>query len=224
MARIDFLQFKHNLSSSTYSMVVSFNGAPVTPTAALNFVDVLTGFSALGPIGMEVKTYSFSSNHSHLNLFDHGDLGKIYEGVATQVRGGGIIKTTNYPPPHSIESYNPVNGPLLDDLYIQELTISRIGLSSDFTVSGIVSLIPGRTRNFEIESLTFTRGKIGPNPRGVLSIKVRASVDLVSSRPFSTLFSNASHLTMNDPCTLIVHEGNFNLALDYKKNGWFFIH
>ncbi len=221
---LDYLQMTRNLTTDAYTVKVSFNGLPIATVSELLYDAVNKHYKAENVLAGVTKTFSHTASNgtNHVNDYLPEQLIKIKEGDALELRGGGIIKTTHYPPPFNREKkYTYENSGILDQVYLAELTIESNG-SGNYTLSGKVKLKPGQSSTFKINpAAALTTGFSGRSSE-VLEIHIEPGT--LTEATFSGITLDNNDMDQLTPCAVILHTGNqLDFSKSYLKSAWFFI-
>lgn len=223
---LDYLQMKLDLHASpnTYTVKVSFNGLPLQDVSDLVYVAAGKYYKAENVQSGIRKTFSHTAPNAALHVYPYQDdeLISIMENDTLQLRGGGIIKTTNYPPPFNRKKkYTYENSGILDQVYLAELTIESNG-SGNYSLSGKVKLKPGQTSAFKINpAAALTTGDSGRSSE-VLEIHIEPGN--LTEATFSGITLDNNDIDEHTPCTVLIHTGNqLDFSKSYLKSAWFFI-
>ncbi|HCS21908.1 MAG TPA: hypothetical protein DIW47_15345 [Bacteroidetes bacterium] len=223
---LDYLKMTLDLHSvpNTYTVKVSFNGLPLSNVSNLAYMANEKYYKAENIQLGVTKTFSHTSTNpaSHLQPYEADEVILIKENDTLQLRGGGIIKTTHYPPPYNRkEKYTYENSGILNQVYLSELTIESDG-SGNYTLSGKVKLKPGQTSTFQINpAAALTTGFSGRSSE-VLEIHIEPGS--LTEATFSGITLDNNDIDETTPCTVIIHTGNqLDFNNSYLKSAWFFI-
>ncbi len=222
MAQLSFLQFGHSIENDNYSVTASFNGHPGT-TGPLHYDPLTQYFEAnLNPTNTCETFSSIQPAAGHLGGFNEAQLAHIAAGSPLSLRGGGIIKTTKFPPPNKEVGtpFIPVNEGLLDDLYLSSFSILRNGPGQDFTVSLEIKNKSTPHYLFQISSVSIAASQTN-RPQAILFVQIAPGPKSQDSA--SILLSGANAMSFAAPCSIVLDLAPLNHANDYLKSGWFYM-
>lgn len=221
---LDYLKMTHDRSANTYTVKVSLNGLPVSTVSGLVYDGINEHYKAENVLAGITKTLSHTATNAtaHLNGYNEEKLIKVKEGEGLQLRGGGIIKTTHYPPPYNRKKkYTYENSGILDQVYLAELTIERNG-SGDYTLSGKVKIVPGQSTTFKINPAAALTTGVSGRSSEVLEIHIEPGT--LTEATFSGISLDNNDMDETTPCTVILHTGDqLDFTKSYLKSAWFFI-
>lgn len=220
---LDYFQMTYNPSANSYTVKLSFNGGPIADVPDLTYVPASKHYIAQN-IFTAPKTVKHEANNAllHLEPYEDDELIKIYQNAVPQLVGGGIIKTTHYPPPFNKDKkYTYENEVLLSQVYLSQLTIER-NTAGNYVLSGIVKQLPNGTYRFGANPVVALTNGIGNRTAEILEIRLASGNE--TQVAFSGLVLNNLYMDEATPCTVIVHDSPLlDLDKNYKKSGWFFI-
>jgi hypothetical protein len=217
---LDYFQMISDLGNNAYKVKLSFNGPPSEPTTNLPYVPLGKHYLVENVLPGVNKTFLLETvRDSHVSDYEADEAVTIKEGNLLQLRGGGIIKTTNYPPPHNKVRLTYENDAALAWVYLSELTISSD--SGNYLLSGKVKKISGQANFSLVPNVRLVTGKQNRTSE-VLEIRVGPGSN--SEQDFSGISLNNGDHGSDEPCSVIIHTANqLDFSKDYKKSGWFFM-
>jgi|GEM_PF-2064221 len=222
MAQLTFLQFDYDATANQYAVEASFNGHPGSPKSL--FYDASQKqFQASLSADSTCETFSSVKLAStHLAPYTEYDLARIYTaGPTLSLKGGGIIKTTKFPPPNKEldASFIPVNASLLNELYLSKLSILRQDGGQNFILTLDIKNQPNHPYPFRIVSATLQPSLMG-RPDAILFIEIGTGAKTQDS--ISIPYNNAA-LSLQNPCSIVMDQVPLDLNNDYSKSAWFYM-
>lgn len=222
---LDYFQIISDEPANEYAVTLSFNGQPNGDPIPLPYEAPEKHYLVGNILPGINKTYLLETDNrtSHVTGYGAHEAVRILEAdepSPLQVRGGGIIKTTNYPPPSEFIRKSYSNDAALAWVYLKELTITRNG-QGNFLVSGKVKKFSDQA-NFSLK--TNVRLVTGYYGRVYEVLEIGIDLGANSEASFLPLTLNNANHGASQACSIIIHTGDsLNFALPYQKSGWFYM-